>query len=73
MDCAGPPDPQSSLSRPAQVTDNAFALDLALAPEHRAALDAVSAPDTRMLYSLFTPAMRRQVVFGGDTVRGWPC
>ncbi|MDP3895900.1 MAG: aldo/keto reductase [Mesorhizobium sp.] len=59
------------VSRAAQVTDNASALSLTLSPEHRAALDAVSAPDPRMLYGLFTPALRQHVVFGGDTVRGW--
>lgn len=57
-------------SRASQVADNVAALDLVLAPEHRAALDAVSAGDARMLYALFTPASRRQVVFGGAPVRG---
>ncbi len=59
------------VSRAGQVPDNAAALDVVLSPEHRAALDAVSAADPRMLYSLFTPALRRQAVFGGSTVRGW--
>ena len=59
------------VSRVEQVLDNAAALDVVLSPEHRAELDAVSAPDPRMLYGLFTPASRRQVVFGGSTVRGW--
>ena len=37
-----------------------------------AALDEVSSPSTpRMLYGLFQPGMRRQVVFGGSTVRPW--
>ena len=58
-------------SRPEQVADNIAALDVRLSPEHRAMLDDVSAPDTRMLYSLFTPAMRRNVVFGGEAVEGW--
>ena len=53
-----------------QVTDNVAALQVTLSAEHRAALDAVSAADGRMPYSLFTPAMRRQVVFGGRDVRG---
>ena len=57
------------VSRPEQVTDNVAALEIELAPEHRAALDAVSAPaDARMLYSLFTPAVRQQIVFGGESV-----
>ena len=57
------------VSRSEQVTDNAAALDIVLSAEHRAALDAVSAPaDPRMLYSLFTPALRQQVVFGGSSV-----
>ncbi len=56
------------VSRPEQVADNIAALDVVLAPEHRAALDAASAPERRMLYSLFTPAMRQQVVFGGSAV-----
>ena len=59
------------VSRVEQVTDNAMALEVVLSPEHRAALDAVSAPDLRMLYSLFTPALRRQAVFGGNSVRIW--
>ncbi len=59
------------VSRAEQVFDNAGALGVALSPEHRAALDAVSAPDPRMLYSLFTPALRQQVVFGGSFVKPW--
>ncbi len=59
------------VSRAEQVSDNAAALDVVLSAEHRAALDAVSAPDPRMLYSLFTPALRRQVVFGGSAVEAW--
>ena len=57
------------VSRPEQVADNAAALDVVLSAEHRAALDAVSASaDLRMLYSLFTPALRQHVVFGGYAV-----
>lgn len=59
------------VSRTTQVADNAAALDFVLAPEHQAALDAVSAaPDPKMLYSLFTPALQRHVVFGGFSVSG---
>lgn len=59
------------VSRAEQVPDNAAALDVALSPGHRAMLDAVSAPDPRMLYSLFTPALRQHAVFGGSAVRPW--
>ena len=59
------------VSRAEQVADNIVALDITLSPAHRAALDAVSAPDSRMLYSLFTSLMRQQVVFGGSAVQPW--
>ncbi len=59
------------VSRAEQVPDNARALGLVLSDEHRTALDAISQPDPRMLYALFTPAMRKNAVFGGATVRGW--
>ena len=60
------------VSRPAQVADNASAVDLVLSDVHRAALDAVSAPDLDLIYGLFSPEGRRHVVFGGDSVSGWP-
>lgn len=57
------------VSRAEQVPDNASALGIALSAEHRSALDKVSASaDPRMLYSLFTPALRQHVVFGGSPV-----
>lgn len=60
------------VSRAAQVADNAAALDVRLSPEQRARLDAVSAPaDPRMLYGLFGPDLRRQVVSGGSLVTPW--
>jgi aryl-alcohol dehydrogenase-like predicted oxidoreductase len=59
------------VSRAEQVPDNFAALDVVLSAEHRAALDAVSAPDPRMLYSLFSPGLRQQVVFGGSAVEPW--
>jgi aryl-alcohol dehydrogenase-like predicted oxidoreductase len=59
------------VSRVAQVADNIAALDLVLSTEHRTALNAVSASDTRMLYSLFTPAVRQHAVSGGVTVMPW--
>ena len=58
------------VSRPDQIADNAAALDLVLSPDDRTALDKASASaEPRMLYELFTPALRRQVVFGGSSVR----
>jgi hypothetical protein len=51
--------------------DNAGALDLSLSAEHCAALDVISKPDPRMLYTQFTPAPRQHAVFGGHTVRVW--
>ncbi len=71
---AGRPGVTSTLmgvSHVGQVSDNAAALDVVLSPEHRAALDAASALDRRTLYSLFTPFMRRNAVFGGSTVEPW--
>lgn len=70
---AGRPGVGSTLigvSRPAQLTANIAALDLILSPEDRATLDQVSAPNPRMLYSLFTPALRQHAVFGAS-VTGW--
>lgn len=59
------------VSRVEQVADNIAALELMLSAEHRAALDAVSAPEPRMLYSLFTPAVRQHAVYGGSRVMPW--
>ncbi len=59
------------VSRAEQVMDNAAALKIVLSAEHRAALDQVSASaEPRLLYNLFTPAMRQNAVFGGSTVSG---
>jgi aryl-alcohol dehydrogenase-like predicted oxidoreductase len=59
------------VGRAAQVADSIAALDLALAPEHRAALDAASAPAApHLVAALARPALRRQAVFGGARVRG---
>ena len=71
---AGRPGVASTLlgvSRVEQLADNIAALDLELSPAHRAALDNVSAPTPRMLYSLFTPMLRQHAVFGGSVVRPW--
>ncbi len=59
------------VSRVEQVTDNVAALDLVLSAEHRATLDAVSAPEPRMLYSLFAPMVRQYAVYGGSAVTPW--
>ena len=56
------------VSRVEQVSDNIAALDIKLSAEHMAALEAVSLPDPKMLYSLFTPALRQYAVFGGSLV-----
>ena len=58
-------------SSPAQVADNIAALSITLSAGQRAELDAASAPASRMLYSMFTPAMRQQVISGGSRVRVW--
>jgi aryl-alcohol dehydrogenase-like predicted oxidoreductase len=60
------------VSRIEQVAENIAALDVILAPEHRAMLDQASAPDQPMLYSLFTPAMRQHAIFGGSAVEPFP-
>ena len=57
------------VSRVAQIAANASALDIVLLPQHLHALDAVSGPDQKMLYSLFTPSLRQHAVFGGSSVR----
>lgn len=59
------------VSRVEQVADNVAALDVVLSPDHRAALDTVSAGESRMLYGLSRQPMRDQVVFGGASVAGW--
>jgi aryl-alcohol dehydrogenase-like predicted oxidoreductase len=59
------------VSRAEQLSDNVAALGVSLSAAHRAALDAASAGEARMLYGLFTPTVRSQVVFGGSEVRGW--
>ncbi len=59
------------VSRAGQVLDNAGAVDLVLDGRHRAALDEISGPDSYDLYALFSSAMRRQVVFGGQSVEAY--
>ena len=61
------------VSRVEQLADNIAALDLSTAPEHRAALDAASAPaEPRMMSMLTSPSLLRHAVFGGAAVSGWP-
>jgi aryl-alcohol dehydrogenase-like predicted oxidoreductase len=59
------------VSSAGQLTENVAALDIVLSDSQRAALDAASAGEGSTLYSMFLPAMREQVVFGGSAVRGW--
>ena len=59
------------VSKVDQAHDNIAALQLRLSAGHLAELDQVSAPVQKMLYSLFTPTLRQQVVFGGSSVRAW--
>jgi aryl-alcohol dehydrogenase-like predicted oxidoreductase len=56
------------VSRVSQVHDNIAATDLRLPAEHLAALDAATTPEAAMIYSLFTPAARQHLVFGGSSV-----
>lgn len=56
------------VSRVSQLHDNIAATDLRLSDEHISALNEASAPTEAMIYGLFTPAGRQNVVFGGSTV-----
>lgn len=57
------------VSRPEQVTENAAALRLELPSHQRTVLDEVSSGSQALLYGLFAPAARNQIVFGGADVR----
>lgn len=59
------------VSRATQVPDNIAALDVVLPESQRIALDAVSAPEARLIYGLGSGAMRQQVVTGGSRVASW--
>ncbi len=59
------------VSRVEQLADNISSLDVVISTEHQAALDAVSAREQKMLYSLFTPAVRQHAVYGGSSVMPW--
>jgi aryl-alcohol dehydrogenase-like predicted oxidoreductase len=56
------------VSRVSQLHDNIAATDLCLPAEQIATLDAASTPEAAMIYGLFTPIMRQNVVFGGSSV-----
>ena len=69
-ECPGVTSTLMGVSRAEQVEDNVSALEVKLSPEHRTALDKVSASsDPRLLYSLFTPTLRQHAVFGGYSVK----
>lgn len=59
------------VSKVSQIASNIAALDLVLTVDQLAALDAVSEATPRMLYSLFTPALRKNAVHGGSSVAPW--
>ena len=59
------------VSKLEQLRDNLAALEIRLSESHLAELDEASATPQRMLYSLFTPSVRRHAVFGGSTVRSY--
>lgn len=54
-----------------QIRDNVAALEVRLSAGHLSELEDASAPSQKMLYSLFKPEVRQQVVFGGCSVRAW--
>ena len=56
-------------SRADQVTANIASLDIALTPEQRDRLDAVSAPPQLNPYFIFTMPSKR--IFGGQEVEAW--
>jgi aryl-alcohol dehydrogenase-like predicted oxidoreductase len=56
------------VSSVSQLHNNIAATDLKLDAEQMATLDAASAPQAAMIYSLFTPQMRQHAVFGGSAV-----
>jgi len=56
------------VSRVSQLHENIAATDLTLSPAQTATLNAASAPQGAMIYGLFTPGGRQNVVFGGSAV-----
>jgi aryl-alcohol dehydrogenase-like predicted oxidoreductase len=56
------------VSRVSQLLDNIAATDLRLPADQIGTLDAASTPEAAMIYGLFTPIMRQNVVFGGSAV-----
>lgn len=59
------------VSSAAQLQGNIAALELELPADAVARLDAASS-EARGLYGLFSPAGRKNAVFGGMAVSGWP-
>lgn len=57
------------VSKLSQLHGNIAATELKLTAEQIATLDAASAPQAAMVYSLFTPQGRQNVIFGGSAVR----
>ncbi len=60
------------VSRVSQVQDNIAATELHLPAEQIAALDAATTPNAGMIYGLFTPAARQNIIFGGSAVASRP-
>lgn len=56
------------VSRVSQVHDNVAATELRLPAEQIAVLDEASSPERAMIYGLFTPVARQNLVFGGAAV-----
>ncbi len=56
------------VSRVSQIHDNVAATELKLPAEQVAVLDAATAPESALIYGLFTPAARQHIVFGGSAV-----
>lgn len=56
------------VSRADQVKENIAALAVVLSADQLAELDKISAPEYRVLYSLFSPTVRQQAIFGGCQV-----
>lgn len=57
--------------RPAQLHDNLAALEIRFTPAQLEQLTQASAPAPTFPYPIFEPAINRQAVFGGASVRGW--
>jgi aryl-alcohol dehydrogenase-like predicted oxidoreductase len=58
------------VSRVSQVKENIEAIDLQLSAKHVAQLDRASAPESAMIYGLFSDRGRQHSIFGGSSVTG---